>query len=62
MTRPRTKSIEFSRLRLAAFSFGAWLFSKICRLVFLRLACCDKADIVANLLKRDKERTGVPKP
>jgi hypothetical protein len=38
MTRPRKKSIEFSRLRLAAFSFASGLFSKICRLVFLRIA------------------------
>jgi hypothetical protein len=39
MTRPRKKSIEFSRLRLAVFSFASGLFSKICRLVFLRIAC-----------------------
>jgi hypothetical protein len=37
--RPRKKSIEFSRLRLAVFSFASGLFSKICRLVFLRIAC-----------------------
>jgi hypothetical protein len=35
----RKKSIEFSRLRLAAFSFASGLFSTICRLVFLRIAC-----------------------
>jgi hypothetical protein len=39
MTRPRKKSIEFGRLRLAVFSFASGLFSKIFRLVFLRIAC-----------------------
>jgi len=28
MTRPRKKSIEFSRLRLAVFSFASGLFQK----------------------------------
>jgi hypothetical protein len=36
MSRPRKKSIEFSRVRLAAFSFAAWFFSRICGLVFFK--------------------------